>query len=243
MFTKLDYLNFTANLIDHQQISFEISSPSSIVSANLLELNINVDNFNDCLYLLDGRFENLHTLQAKTVLKVLKSFSDNYLLPVNVAKTKAMLVYNAVGVSKPKIEYKGVPIEYVTNFKCLGVHIGTKLGWGKFIDDRLKKVRQSYCGLRKIFHTIPKNEIKLRRKLFLAFALPQFIWLFFCFFYFTDKQKEKVEHAFGTGIRLVYSLWGYDDLTTLVLSREFSLRDYLFKYWLRFQKHLHCKFF
>ncbi|CAF3082047.1 unnamed protein product, partial [Rotaria sp. Silwood2] len=61
MFTKLDYLNFTANLGDHQQISFEISSPPSIVSANLLKLNINMDSFNDCLYLLDGRFKNLHT--------------------------------------------------------------------------------------------------------------------------------------------------------------------------------------
>jgi hypothetical protein len=177
--------------------------------------------------------------QAKAVLKGLESFSDNYLLPVNVTKTKAMLVHNAaVVVSKPEIEYKGVPIEYVSNFKCLGVHIGTKLGWGKFIDDRLKKVRQSYGGLRKIFHTIPKNEIKLRRKLFLAFSLPQFIWLFFCFFYFTEKQKEKIEHVFGAGLRLVYSLWGYDDLATCALSREFSLRDYLYKYWLRFQNHL-----
>jgi hypothetical protein len=37
---------------------------------------------------------------------------------------------------------------------------------------------------------------------------------------------------------LVYSLWGYDDISTLALSRELSLRDYLYKYWLRFQKHL-----
>ncbi|CAF0814612.1 unnamed protein product [Rotaria sordida] len=62
MFTNLDYLNFTANSIDHQQLSFEISSPPSIVSANVLKLIINVDSFNDCLYVLDGRFENLHTL-------------------------------------------------------------------------------------------------------------------------------------------------------------------------------------
>jgi len=177
-------------------------------------------------------------IQAKEILKALESFSDNYLLPVNVAKTKAMLVHKAVTISKPEIQYKGVPIEYVTNFKCLGVHIGTKLGWGKFIEDRLQKVKQSYCGLKRIFHTIPRNEIKIRRRLFLAFSLPQFIWLFFCFFHFTEKQKEKVEHVFGTGLRLVYSLWGYDDLATLALSRELSLRDYLYKYWLRFQKHL-----
>ncbi|CAF1534040.1 unnamed protein product [Rotaria sordida] len=62
IFTNLDYLNFTANLVDHQQISFGFSSPPSIVSMNLLKLNINVNCFNDCLYLLDGRFENLHTL-------------------------------------------------------------------------------------------------------------------------------------------------------------------------------------
>ena len=176
--------------------------------------------------------------QAKIVLKELENFSENYLLPVNVAKTKAMLVHNAINVSKPEIEYKGVPIEYVTNFKCLGVHIGTKLGWSKFIDERLQKVKKSYCGLRKIFYTIPKNEIKLRRKIFLAFSLPQFIWLFFCCFHFTDKQKEKIEHVFETGLRVVYSLWRYDDITTLALSREFSLRDYLYKYWLTFQKHL-----
>jgi hypothetical protein len=42
-----------------------------------------------------------------------------------------------VVVSKPEIEYKGVQIEYVINFKCLGIHISSKLGWGKFIEDRL----------------------------------------------------------------------------------------------------------
>jgi hypothetical protein len=36
----------------------------------------------------------------------------------------------------------------------------------------------------------------------------------------------------------VYSLWGYDELATLTLSRELSLRDYVSKYWVRFLKHL-----
>ncbi|CAF4932124.1 unnamed protein product [Rotaria sp. Silwood1] len=107
--------------------------------------------------------------QAKAVLKALEEFSDNHILPVNVSKTKAMIVHSAVVVQKPIIKYKDINIEYVTFFKCLGVEIGTKL---------------------------------------------------------------------GMGIRLVYSLWGYEDFTTLALSREFSLRDYLYKYWLRFQKHL-----
>ena len=184
--------------------------------------------------------ENIEYLQyhAKIVLSSLEKFSDNYILPVNVVKTKAMIVHNAVIKSKPEIEYKGIQIEYVTNFKCLGVYISAKLGWGKFIEDRIQKVRNSYNCLRKIYHTIPQNEIKIRRRLFLAFSLPQFIWLFFCFFHFTEKQKQKIEHIFGIGLRLVYSLWGYDDIVTLTLSREFSLRDYLYKYWIKFQKHL-----
>jgi Reverse transcriptase (RNA-dependent DNA polymerase) len=129
--------------------------------------------------------------QSKVILNAFETFSDNYLLPVNVGKTKAMLVHNAVSVSKPMIEYKGVLIEYVSNFKCLGVHIGSKLGWGKFIDDRLHKVKQSYSGLKKILISIPKNEIKLRRKLFLAFSLPQFIWLFFASSILLTNKKKR----------------------------------------------------
>lgn len=51
-----------------------------------------------------------------------------------------------VTISKLKIQYQGVLIQYVTNFKCLGIHIGTKLEWKKFIEDRLQKVRQPYSG-------------------------------------------------------------------------------------------------
>ena len=41
-----------------------------------------------------------------------------------------------------------------------------------------------------------------------------------------------------SGLRLVYSLRGWDDYTTLALSRDYSLRDYLFRYWKKFIKHL-----
>jgi hypothetical protein len=57
-------------------------------------------------------------------------------------------------------------------------------------------------------------------------------------FYLTDKQKQNIEHVYITGLRIVYSLWGYEDFVTLALSREYSLRDYLYRYWLKFYKHL-----
>ncbi|CAF3857448.1 unnamed protein product [Rotaria sordida] len=39
-------------------------SPSTVLSSNLLELHVHVLNFADCLYLLDGRFNQLHTFHV-----------------------------------------------------------------------------------------------------------------------------------------------------------------------------------
>lgn len=75
-------------------------------------------------------------------------------------------------------------------------------------------------------------------KLFCAFFPSPFFVAFFTCFYYTAKQRERIEHVFMTGIRVVYSLWGYEDFTTLALSSELSLRDYVYRYWIRFQKHL-----
>ena len=176
--------------------------------------------------------------QARHTMITLAKFADDHILPVNIEKTKVMLIHSAVAPSRPWIEYKNVQIEYVNNFKCLGVDIGTKLGWSTYIDNRLKKARNSYCALRKIFSEIPKNEIKLRRKLFCAFSLPHFIWLMFSWFYYTEKQRAKIEHVYLSGLRLVYGLWGWDDYTTLILAKDYTLRDYIFKYWKKFMKHL-----
>ncbi|CAF0903123.1 unnamed protein product [Rotaria sordida] len=61
MFTNLQYLNFCSSSIDSQYISFEISPPI-FISSTLLELHVSVGSFNDCLYLLDGRFDQLRAL-------------------------------------------------------------------------------------------------------------------------------------------------------------------------------------
>ena len=131
--------------------------------------------------------------QANMILKSLEKFSDNHILPVIIKKTKAMLVHSAMNVEKSDIYYENVKIEYVQKFKYLGVELGTKLGLGNYIDDRLKKVRNSYCALRKIYKTIPKDEIKIRRTLFCAFSLLHIIWLFCTWYYFAEHQKQKIE--------------------------------------------------
>ncbi|CAF3974199.1 unnamed protein product [Rotaria sp. Silwood2] len=70
--------------------------------------------------------------QAKIVLNLLEKYADDHILPVNIKKTKVMLVHSAVAVNKPEIYYKNIKIEYVKTFKLLGVEIGTKIG----LDDR-----------------------------------------------------------------------------------------------------------
>lgn len=80
--------------------------------------------------------------------------------------------------------------------------------------------------------------IDIRRRLFYAFTLPHFIWLFITWFYFSEKQQNEIEHLYATGVRIVYELWGWDDYTVFVLSTDKTLMDYLYTYWLRLKKHL-----
>ncbi|CAF2643500.1 unnamed protein product [Rotaria sp. Silwood2] len=63
MFSNLQYLNFCPSSLDQQQLSFR-TPPLTAISTNLLKLYVYLDVFIDCLYLLDGRFNQLHTLYA-----------------------------------------------------------------------------------------------------------------------------------------------------------------------------------
>ncbi|CAF3161616.1 unnamed protein product, partial [Rotaria sp. Silwood2] len=60
MFNNLKYLNFGQSL-RYDRLSFYLSPPT-VISSTLLELYVNLEYFSDCLYLLDGRFNQLHTL-------------------------------------------------------------------------------------------------------------------------------------------------------------------------------------
>ncbi|CAF4194721.1 unnamed protein product [Rotaria sordida] len=61
MFSNLQYLNFCPSSIWYQPLLFENPFPT-MTSSTLLELHISLASFTDCLYILDGRFNKLHTL-------------------------------------------------------------------------------------------------------------------------------------------------------------------------------------
>lgn len=96
----------------------------------------------------------------------LEAFSENNLLPVNISKTKALLLHKVVAPKLSKIKCKSHPLEHVRSFKYLGVTITEKLGWGSYIDSKLNTIKNTYNALKKILYKIPKKEISIRRRIF-----------------------------------------------------------------------------
>lgn len=62
-FSNLQYLNFCESSMWNQRLSF-INPYPGINSSTLLELHIRLMSFSGCLYILDGRFNKLHTLHV-----------------------------------------------------------------------------------------------------------------------------------------------------------------------------------
>jgi len=60
----------------------------------------------------------------------------------------------------------------------------------------------------------------------------------YTWFFFTEKQKQKIEHLYCASIDLIHNLWGWNGYVTLVLARDKSLLDYVYDYWKKFMRHL-----
>jgi hypothetical protein len=229
----------------------------SVIAATLFRLHIHFlpSYFSNCIIhlfaddlalvikgLLEKKFSrNITEIEEKAekVMKQLEKFSDDMILPVNISKTKSMLAHSIVSPTYPKISYKSQPIEYVKKYRYLGVNISVKLGWENYINERIKTISHIYSAMRIIFKDIKRKDIRTRKKIFSAYALPHFMWLFSTWFFFSERQKERISHTYCIGLRIIHNLALWDDYTTLVLSREKSIYDYLFSYWRRLIHHLH----
>ena len=240
-----------------REISVQVGAPQgSVLAATLFRLHIHFLPsifFNlvthlfadDLAILITGTLENKFSSnvvyleeRAKKAMIILEKYADSKLLPVNVNKTKAILVHNIISPNLPTVKYKDQNIEFVPSFKYLGVPITSKLGWGKYIDQKLKGIRKTYNAMKILFYRIPKKEIKIRRKIFFAYALPHFIWLMSTWFFFTEKQQNQINSTYIYGLKIVYGIIGWDDITAQILSQEKTLYDFIYAYWYRFSLHL-----
>jgi hypothetical protein len=88
MFTNLKYLKLGPTLCWYQQLSFN-NSHSSVFSSTLLELHVYVPFFTDCLYLLDGRFPQLHTFHLH-----INQISSSTLTINNRVNDFVLLIFN-----------------------------------------------------------------------------------------------------------------------------------------------------
>ncbi|CAF2368097.1 unnamed protein product [Rotaria sp. Silwood2] len=85
MFTNLQYLNLNPFLCD-QRTSF-VYSPLTVFSSTLLELHVKVNFINDCLYLLDGCFNQLRTFCVDIVFSIPRS-------PIKINKIRSTILLN-----------------------------------------------------------------------------------------------------------------------------------------------------
>ncbi|CAF3332773.1 unnamed protein product, partial [Rotaria sp. Silwood2] len=73
----------------------------------------------DLAIVISGALENTFSRnitelerQAETAMRILAKYADDNILPVNVNKTKALLVHDVVAPPYPKIKYKDLSIEF-----------------------------------------------------------------------------------------------------------------------------------
>ena len=62
-FINLQCLNFLSSSTEYVHLSFD-GKPPNVLSSVLTELHINLGDFDDCLYLLDGYFNQLRVLNV-----------------------------------------------------------------------------------------------------------------------------------------------------------------------------------
>ncbi|CAF1375581.1 unnamed protein product [Rotaria sordida] len=75
MFKNLQYLNFSPfNGSNYHRLTFGVSPPN-ILSSTLLQLRVVIDSYEDCLYLLDGRFNQLNTIYVTICLSKVPTLS------------------------------------------------------------------------------------------------------------------------------------------------------------------------
>ena len=90
-FINLQYLKLLPFSVGHQSLRFDMSS-STVFSSNLMELHLNLEHFTDCLYLLNGRFNQLHTLYVNISVIIPSSLVINQ---VNfLCNIKCKRIYN-----------------------------------------------------------------------------------------------------------------------------------------------------
>ncbi|CAF3806548.1 unnamed protein product [Rotaria sp. Silwood1] len=154
VFTNLQYLNFHPFSIYFPRLSFDISSPI-VFCSTLLELYVNVECFTDCLYLLDGRFNQLQTLHVNITRPV--SLDST----INNKEKLPNLRYFSLYCDRLTVDYDELILpllQRMSNLEQLDLHI-VAIRDDKFIDgnDLKKNIINNMPQLNKFEFNIHSN--------------------------------------------------------------------------------------
>ncbi|CAF4935521.1 unnamed protein product [Rotaria sp. Silwood1] len=147
IFINLQYLNFCPSSIWYSKVSFD-SLALAFASSNLLELHVTVNNFDDCFYLLDGRFIELRKFHVN--ISDIRSAQLTINNTENLPNLKCFSLYSDVETSA--YDELIVPLLHrMINLEELGLYVKI-CDKNIFIDghDLKKNIINKLLGLKKI---------------------------------------------------------------------------------------------
>ncbi|CAF3501521.1 unnamed protein product [Rotaria sp. Silwood1] len=174
-FSNLQCLNFCPSSTWNNRLSFVNPSPG-INSSTLLELDVRLMRFSDCLYILDGRFSKLHTLHVD--IRCIKSSDltnhNQETLPIPNIKCFSVYCEEIINVYREII----VPfLRRMSNLEKLSLNLGISVG-NTFIDGNdLKQNIINHLPLLKRFEFYICSNIYTSNQIYL-------------------QSKEDIQHTF-----------------------------------------------
>lgn len=159
---------------------------------------------------------------------IAKWSSDNG-LRLNGSKTQS-IVFSKRGIDTydfPKLVVNDVQIQYSSSVKNLGVLLSHDLKWDAHVNSVCKKI---FFMLRTLWRVTHFADAGLRRRLFLSYILPHFLYADVVFFGMSGRCRDKLLRCFKAGIRYVFRLKKFDHISEfenrLVGCSLFSYLDF-----------------
>lgn len=134
-------------------------------------------------------------------------------LILNESKTQAMAFGIREGdlVNYPRLMVGNVAIPFSPKVRNLGIYLTNDLKWDAHIDSVCIKIFNIIRTLWKITYFA---STELRRRLFLSFVFPHFVYADVVFYGMSEGNMSKLTRCFNACIRYVFRLRKFDHLST-----------------------------
>lgn len=133
-------------------------------------------------------------------------------LKLNVSKTQS-IVFNKKGMNDedfPKLMLNNVEVSYSSSVKNLGIFLSDDLKWDIHIDSVCRRI---FFLLRLLWKTTYFADVGLRRRLFLSYIFPHFLYADVVFYGMSGRCVDKLSRCFNSCIRYVFRLRKFDHIS------------------------------